>query len=429
MSATGVDTAVTGDRSAEFRDVQTVRVRGYWELVWIRFRRDKVALLSLGVIVLLFAGAFGGAPLAAHLLGHGPNDIFGYGINQTSFVPVGPWSHICKSPYLGAPCGGHTLLILGADGQLGRDLFLRILYGAQVSLEVGVFATFGSVTMGVLMGLLAGYFRGWIDTVISRLIEIVMVFPYLLFIIALKIVAGPKLNDITLGFLPHGVFTLGLIFSAFGWFFPARIIRGVVFSLREKEFVEAARMTGASDWRIMRIHLLPHLVAPIIVYSTLLIATNILSEAGLSFLGLGIDLPTPSWGNLLPTAPDYYRTQVWILIFPGLAILLTTMAFNLLGDGLRDARSTRAHRSKARSFFGACAQCDAVWMPDTDQATMVGRETEIAALRGDGAAPESNRPSRGLHDRTGFEDPLGHRAQPLRVERIELAASYLSPSR
>jgi len=261
---------------------ETVKARGYWELVWIRFRRDKIALLSFGVIVLLFAGAFGGAPLAAHLLGHGPNSIFDYGTDPTSFVPVGPWSHISSAQFGENPAhAGHTLLILGADGQLGRDLFLRILYGAQVSLEVGVFATFGSVVLGVFMGLMAGYFRGWIDTVISRLIEIVMVFPYLLFIIALKIVAGPALNNVTLGFIPNGVFTLALIFTVFGWFYPARIMRGVVFSLREKEFVEAARMTGASDWRIMRSHLLPHLVAPIIVYSTLIIATNILAEAGL----------------------------------------------------------------------------------------------------------------------------------------------------
>jgi peptide/nickel transport system permease protein len=324
-------------------EAETVKARGYWELVWIRFRRDKIALLSFGVIVLLFAGAFGGAPLAAHLLGHGPNSIFDYGTNPTTFVPVGPWTHISSAQFGENPAhAGHTLLILGADGQLGRDLFLRILYGAQVSLEVGVFATFGSVVLGVFMGLMAGYFRGWIDTVISRLIEIVMVFPYLLFIIALKIVAGPALNNITLGFLPHGVFTLALIFSVFGWFYPARIMRGVVFSLREKEFVEAARMTGASDWRIMRSHLLPHLVAPIIVYSTLIIATNILAEAGLSFLGLGIDLPTPSWGNLLSTAPDFYLTQPWLMVWPGLAILLTTLAFNLLGDGLRDAFDPRA---------------------------------------------------------------------------------------
>ncbi|HET7353961.1 MAG TPA: ABC transporter permease [Gaiellaceae bacterium] len=343
MSVADLGTDVRAGSGAELGDAQVARARGYWELVWIRFRRDKIALLSFGVLVLLFGGAFGGAPLAAHLLGHGPNTIFDYGTNATTFTPVGPWTHISAAQLGENPKHfGQTLLILGADGQLGRDLFLRILYGAQVSLEVGVFATFGSVSVGVCMGLLAGYFRGWIDTVISRLIEIVMVFPYLLFIIALKIVAGPALNDITLGFLPRGVFTLALIFSAFGWFFPARIIRGVVFSLREKEFVEAARMTGASDWRIMRSHLLPHLVAPIIVYSTLLIATNILSEAGLSFLGLGIDLPTPSWGNLLATAPDYYRTQVWILIFPGLAILITTMAFNLLGDGLRDAFDPRS---------------------------------------------------------------------------------------
>jgi peptide/nickel transport system permease protein len=242
MSVADLGTDVRAGSGAELGDAQVVRARGHWELVWIRFRRDKIALLSFGVLVLLF----GGAPLAAHLLGHGPNTIFDYGTNATTFTPVGPWTHISAAELGQNPAhAGQTLLILGADGQLGRDLFLRILHGAQVSLEVGVFATFGSVSIGVCMGLLAGYFRGWIDTVISRLIEIVMVFPTLLFIIALKIVAGPALNDITLGFLPHGVFTLSLIFSAFGWFFIALIIRGVVFSLREKEFVEAARMTGA----------------------------------------------------------------------------------------------------------------------------------------------------------------------------------------
>jgi peptide/nickel transport system permease protein len=168
-----------------------------------------------------------------------------------------------------------------------------------------------------------------------------MVFPYLLFIIALQIVAGNKLTSITLGFLPPGVFNLALIFSVFGWFYPARIMRGVALSLREKEFVEAARMTGASDWRIMRSHLLPHLVAPIIVYSSILVAQNILGEAGLSFLGLGINPDQASWGTLLAQAPTYFQTDVWILLFPGLAILFTTIAFNLLGDGLRDAFDPR----------------------------------------------------------------------------------------
>jgi ABC-type dipeptide/oligopeptide/nickel transport system permease subunit len=321
-----------------------VKARGYWELVWIRFRRDKLAVTSVGFIIFLLFSAFVLGPIMARVLGHGPNDIFAYGVDQTSLAPVGPWTHINTAPYPGAT--GHfptALLPLGADGSLGRDLFLRLLYGAQTSLEVAVLATAGSVGLGIIMGLLAGYFRGWVDTVVSRLIEIVMVFPFLLFIIAIRVVAGNTLNAITFGgALAPGVFTLVLIFSVFGWFYPARIIRGVVMSLREKEFVEAARMTGASDFRIMRSHLLPHLVAPIIVYSTLIIASNILAEAGLSFLGLGIEQPTASWGNLLSVAPDYYLTQPWLMVWPGLAILLTTLAFNLLGDGLRDAFDPRA---------------------------------------------------------------------------------------
>jgi peptide/nickel transport system permease protein len=345
-----VDTPTTIDVPLDApEEPEAVKARGYWELVWIRFRRDKLALGSVGFIIFLFIAAFIGAPIASHLLGHGPDAQFGYGVTYPGPVPVGPWKHIPALPYFAGehpPASlvnqyGHTLLIMGGADNLGRDMFLRILYGAQVSLEVGVFATLGSVFIGVVMGLIAGYFRGWIDTVISQLINVVMVFPYLLFIIALQIVAGDKLNSITLGFLPNGVFELSLILTAFGWFYPARIMRGVTFSLREKEFIEAARMTGASDWRIMRSHLLPHLVAPIIVYSTILVATNILAEAGLSFLGLGIKPPTPSWGNLLAQAPAFYQTDVWILIFPGLAILFTTIAFNLFGDGLRDAFDPR----------------------------------------------------------------------------------------
>jgi peptide/nickel transport system permease protein len=319
-----------------------VKARGYWELIWIRFKRDRVAVASIVFIVLLLLAAFAGGPIAAHLLGHGPDEIFANGVDS-SLTPVGPYTHISTAPYPGA--SGRfksTLFILGADGSLGRDLFLRLLYGAQASLEVAGLATAGSVALGVIMGLLAGYFRGWVDTVVSRMVEIVMVFPALLFIIAVRIVAGPQLNSITFGFLAHGVFTLVLIFSVVGWFYPARIIRGVVLSLREKEFVEAARMTGASDFRIMRSHLLPHLVAPIIVYSTLIIASNIIAEAGLSFLGLGIEAPTATWGTILSAAPTYYLTQPWLMVWPGLAILLTTLAFNLLGDGLRDAFDPRA---------------------------------------------------------------------------------------
>jgi len=326
----------------EAESAEAVKARGYWTLVLARFRRDKFAVISLTFVVVLFLAAFVGAPIAAHFLGHGPDDIFPLtGADPLTQIPVPPWTHVGLN-YDPTGASGTTLFILGGADGIGHDMFLRLLYGAQTSLEVGVFSTISVIVLGTLMGLAAGYFRGWVDTVISRLIELVMVFPGLLLIIGIDIVAGPKLNNFTFGFLQPGVFTLVLIFSIFGWFYPARIMRGVVLSLREKEFVEAARMTGASDWRIMRSHLLPHLVAPIIVYSTIAVAAYILAEAGLSFIGLGILPPTASWGNLLKDAPLYYQSDIWLLIIPGVAILLTTIAFNLLGDGLRDAIDPRS---------------------------------------------------------------------------------------
>lgn len=343
MSAS-IEPTVTIDRPvAAPADEEAVEARGYWELVWSRFKRDRLAVAGGIFIIVLILMAYVGAPVAARLLGHGPNTQFPYAVGAISSNPVGPWTHVSTAPYYGEKAHyGTTLLILGADSGLGRDMFLRLLYGAQTSLEVAFFATIGSVGIGIILGLMAGYFRGWVDTTISRLVEITMVFPFIFFVIALRIVAGPQLDSITFGFLPPGVFTLALIFSVFGWFYPARIMRGVVFSLREKEFIEAARMTGASDWRIMRSHLLPWLVAPITVYASLIFATNVLAEAGLSFLGLGINQPTASWGNLLATAPDYYLAQPWLMVWPGLAIILTTLAFNLLGDGLRDAFDPRS---------------------------------------------------------------------------------------
>ncbi len=330
-----------GEAVAEHQDV---KARGYWELIWSRFRRDRVAVASGCFVIFLFVAAFGLAPLFALWLGHGPNDQFAGGFDFNTGKPAGPWTYISTAPYLGAQ--GHfptQLLPLGADGQLGRDLFLRLLYGARTSLEVAVFASLLSVAIGIFAGLMAGFFRGAVDTVVSRLTEMVMVFPALLFIIAVRVTAGDTLNQVTFGgLLVPGVFTLTLIFALFGWFYPGRIIRGVVLSLREKEFVEAARMTGASDWRIMRSHLLPHLVGPVIVYTTLIIASTIIAEAGLSFLGLGIELPNASWGNLLQQAKDFYLIQPWLMFWPGLAILLTTLAFNLLGDGLRDAFDPRS---------------------------------------------------------------------------------------
>jgi peptide/nickel transport system permease protein len=316
---------------------EPVRARSYWEQVWIRFRRDKVAMGSGIFIIFLVAVAAVGGPIAAHFLGHGPNDIFFTGVND-DLLPVGPWTHIDDTLHPGQ----QTLLVLGADGTLGRDEFLRLLYGARVSLEVAVLSTIGVMTIGIIMGVVAGYFRGWIDACISRVIEVTMAFPALLFIIALAATIGERLNNITFGIFGKGVVTLVLVFTVFGWFYPARIVRSSVLSLREKEFVEAARMVGASDMRIMRSHVLPHLVAPIVVVSTLIVAQYILAEAGLSFLGLGVKLPTSSWGVLLAAAPDFYTSVPWLMLWPGLAVLFTTLAFNLLGDGLRDSFDPRS---------------------------------------------------------------------------------------
>ena len=333
--------AVAVESGGELGEQDDVQARSYWALVWRRFKRDKVAIASGVFIIFLILFAFGGAPIARHYIGHGPDDIFTgtAAVDSVSLLPANPWTHI-DNYYT----NHRDILVLGGANRLGQDEFLRLLYGARVSLEVAVLSTLGVMVIGIILGTIAGYYRGWIDTAISRVIELTMVFPALLFIIALSATVGPQLNHITLGIFAPGVITLVIVFSLFGWFYPARIMRAQVLSLREKEFVEAARMVGSSDTRIMRSHIVPHLIAPIIVYSTLTVAQYILLEAGLSFLGLGINSAIPSWGNLLSTGPQYYLTQPWLMVWPGLAILLTTLAFNLLGDGLRDSFDPRATR-------------------------------------------------------------------------------------
>ncbi len=333
----GLGAAVAVESGTGLGEAEEVKARGYWELVWRRFRRDKVAIASGIFIILLIAVAFGGAPLAKHFVGHGPNDLFlGPPAVDLGGLPANPWTHV-PNPITGK----QDLLVLGAANRLGQDEFLRLLYGARISLEVAILSTIGVMIIGVLLGSAAGYFRGSTDTIISRLTEITMAFPLLIFVISLAATIGPQLDSITLGVFPQGVVTLVLIFTLFGWFYPARIMRAQALSIREKEYVEAARMIGASDSRIIRSHILPHLVAPMIVYSTLTVASFILLEAGLSFLGVGIKFQ-PSWGNLLSEGPNYYTTRPLLMLWPGLAVLLTTLAFNLLGDGLRDAFDPRA---------------------------------------------------------------------------------------
>ena len=326
--AVGVSGEVSGDGG-------DIRARGYWEQAWRRFRRDRIALLSGVVIILIVLTAFIGAPVAAHILGHGPNDINSNAV--INFAPAGPFTHVKDQN------GNPTYYVLGASDAVGRDEFLRILSGARVSLEVAVFATMIGLFVGVVLGTLAGFYGGLMDTFVSRMTEIVMAFPLLLFAIGIAATVGDRLNSYTMfGLFVPGIVTLIIIISVFSWYYPARIVRAQVLSLREKEFIEAARMVGGSNFRIMRSHLLPHLVGTIIVYGTLTIATNILFEAALSYLGVGLPPPNASWGNLLSDAVTYYTVQPWLIVWPGLAILITTLSFNLLGDGMRDAIDPRS---------------------------------------------------------------------------------------
>ena len=312
-----------------------VEARGYWENALRRLRRDWLAVVSAVVIVLFILFAFVGAPLAARWAGHGPNDLIPGGVEN--YAPVGPLSTVSDGQ------GGQTHLVLGASDLVGRDEFLRLLYGAQVSLEVGILSTIVGLMLGLVCGLLAGFYGGTTDTIVSRLTEIVMAFPLLLFLIALGATLGDRLDQITFrGILNPGVFTLTMVIGLFTWFYPARIVRAQVLSLREKEFIEAARMVGSSNLRIMRSHLLPHLVGTMIVYGTLTVAINILLESTLSFLGVGLPPPNASWGNMLDEAVQFYTIQPWLIVWPGLALLVLTLAFNLLGDGLRDALDPRA---------------------------------------------------------------------------------------
>jgi peptide/nickel transport system permease protein len=239
----------------------------------------------------------------------------------------------------GTPTGPSSEHIFGVD-PLGRDVFARVLYGARVSLEVAIIATAISVTIGVIVGMAAGFYRGWVDTVLSRLLDVLLAFPILLF--GIGIASACSLGNGCLGgLIEPGLTVVILVISIVNWTYIGRIVRGQVLSLREKEFIDASHSLGASNRRIIFKEILPNLVAPIIVYSTLVIPQNILFEAALSFLGVGIQPPDASWGQMLADATSIFDTAWWYMFFPGMALLLTVLAFNLLGDGLHDALNPR----------------------------------------------------------------------------------------
>jgi peptide/nickel transport system permease protein len=292
-----------------------VQGRTQWQLTWRRLRSDRVSMIALAVIVIMVLLAIFAPAVAA--LTHHPVD-FPYpvqGENEDG-NPVGP---------------GTNGFLLGTDST-GRDLLVRILYGARISLFVGIVTTLIASVLGVTVGLIAGYFGGIIDTVLARFTDAVLAFPYIVLALALAVVFGPSLTIIV------------VMITFFSWAGIARIVRGQTLSIKEKEYVEAARSLGAGPFRIMFFDILPNLLAPVLVIGTLYIPNAVVFESTLSYLGLGVQPPTPSWGNMLADAQNFYQVAWWYLVFPAAALLITTLAFNLLGDGIRDAMDPRTEK-------------------------------------------------------------------------------------
>jgi peptide/nickel transport system permease protein len=311
--------------SATDTEVTGIEARSPLELFWRRLRDDRVSMAALAFIVLLVIAAIA-APLIVKLVGARPPNQQG-----TQYLDS-----------FGSPTGPSSKNIFGVD-ELGRDVFSRVLYGARVSLEVAVVATGVAVLIGVVVGMAAGFFRGWIDTVLSRIMDVVLAFPILL--LAIGLASACSLGKGCLGgAIKPGLPVLILVIALASWPYIGRIIRGQVLSLREKEFIEASRSLGASNSRIIFRELLPNLVAPIIVYTTLVLPTNVLFEAALSFLGVGVQPPTASWGQMIASAVPIFDSAWWYMVFPGVALVLTVLAFNLVGDGLQDALNPRSDR-------------------------------------------------------------------------------------
>jgi peptide/nickel transport system permease protein len=300
-----------------------IAARSPLELFWRRLKRDKVAMVALAIVLfMVFVAIF--APLIVKVLGL-PNpstqndDLLGdFG------EPTGPGA-------------GH---LLGVD-ERGRDVFSRVIYGTRVSLEVAFIATFFIVVIGVTAGLVAGYYRGKTDTVLSRIMDLFLAFPVLVLALGLGVACADGCLG---GAIQPGLMVVIFVIVLTSWPYMARIVRGQVLSLREREFVEASRSLGAPDRRIIFREILPNLVAPIIVYATVLVPQNILYEAALSFLGVGVDPSKPSWGAMISDAVSIFQDAWWFMLFPGLALLITVLAFNIVGDGLQDALNPRTSK-------------------------------------------------------------------------------------
>ena len=330
-----------------------------------RLVRDRWSLAAAIVLALVVFASFAGGPIASRVLGHNGFDQFPYAVNG-NLRPVGPLSRVpainnalsnSADGSLAPPPKGTktTLFLFGADGPQGRDEFIRVLDGGKTSLEIAVCAALVALLIGVPLGSLGGYFGGAVDAITSRLTETIMAFPLLLFLVFASGQLDRRLDSIGYGWwLPRGVVAEALLIGVFTSFYPTRLVRAHMLQLRRSAFVESAEMVGASHWRILRSHLLPHLASPLLVWAAIAVGTNILVEVGLSFIGAGVQISTATWGSLLAAVwgtilnPTFSlsTTQtpqftVWQTIFPSLAILIAVVSLNQLAEGLRRALDPR----------------------------------------------------------------------------------------
>lgn len=277
----------------------------FYTVVWKQLRNNRFAMTGATIVLSLFVLSL----LAPYITPYAPDDLDAYNV----LIP---------------PCAAHWL---GTD-ELGRDVLTRIIYGARISLKVGFVSVGIAVLAGSVAGLCAGYYGGWIDQVIMRFVDIMLCFPTFFLILAVIALLEPS------------IWYIMIIIGLTGWMGVARLVRAEVLSLRERDFVMAARGIGASDARIIFRHILPNAMSPVLVAATLGVAGAILTESALSFLGIGVQPPTPSWGNMLTAGKDYLEFAWWLSLFPGLAILVTVIAYNLVGEGLRDALDPKIKR-------------------------------------------------------------------------------------
>jgi len=303
-----------------------------WQITRGRLRRDKVTLVAMGVAVFfVLLAAIAPVLNALHLIDPltGHHELVG-GLGS---LPLGPFGGVSSSHWMGVEPG------------TGRDLFSRVVLGLTVSLTVAVCAALLSVTVGTVIGIVAGTAGGRVDWLLSRFIDFVLSFPQTLMLIALSTIVIDALESaLNVSRTPASMLFMILIMGLFGWPMIARIVRGQVLSLKEREFVEAARSLGAGRMRIYFTELLPHLWAPLLVYSTMIMPQNIATEAALGFLGVGIQAPTPSFGSILNDSVHYATADPAYFLFPGLTLFIVVLAFNLVGDGFRDALDPKADR-------------------------------------------------------------------------------------